>query len=276
MSSSATVVVRKANGEREPFYPDKLYQSLVRSGADTQLADQITTRIADRVRDGDATRDIYRQAFASLRKVERPMAARYSVKHALLELGPSGYPFEDYLAEIFRVLGYNTTTRVMVRGRCVEHELDLIGVRGTERFGAEAKYHNNAGLKSDIKVALYVQARFEDIAAGNTAHPYTVRRLITNTKFTEQVELYAACIGIELISWDYPDRGNLRELIETTGVHPISCVTTLSTTHKRRLMEQGVVLCRQLRANPGVLAALGLPERTTSLVLEEVGRLCQD
>lgn len=277
MQNSHAVLVTKANGERELFFPEKLYTSLVRSGADSATADRITAHVASGLHDGDHTRDIYNRAFTELRRIERPMAARYSVKHALLELGPSGYPFEDYLAEIYRVQGYLTTTRVTVAGRCVTHELDIVAVRDDERFAAECKFHNNSGLKSDIKVALYVQARFEDIAAGakpQSANDYTTRMVITNTKFTEQAEIYSACVGLSLLSWDYPEKGNLRELIEETRIHPVSCITTLSSAHKKRLMERGVVLCRQVRERADELEKLGLPTRTIERVLTETDSLC--
>jgi hypothetical protein len=277
MRGRGAVVVVKANGERELFFPEKLYNSLVRSGAERTVADRITAQIADGLQDGDRTRDIYNRAFTELRRIERPMAARYSVKHALLELGPSGYPFEDYLAEIFRVQGYLTTTRVVVQGRCVTHELDLLAVRDDEHLAAEVKFHNNSGLKSDIKVALYVQARFEDIIAGthgDIGHALTTRMVITNTKFSEQAELYAACVGLSLLSWDYPEKGNLRELIEETRIHPVSCITTLSVAHKKRLMERGVVLCRQVRERVGELETLGLSPRAIDRVLVETDSLC--
>lgn len=273
MQSSAGKLITKANGEREPFYPEKLYNSLVHSGAERGLADVITSKIASSMHDGDKTRDIYHRAFTELRQVRSPMAARYSVKHALLELGPSGYPFEDFLSEIYKALGYMSKTRIIAQGRCVEHELDVVAVKGDERIGAEVKYHNNSGIKSDIKVALYVQARFEDIAAqsgANSEMDFTDRLLVTNTKFTKQVEVYASCVGLQILSWDYPAKGNLRELIEQTGVHPVSCLTTLSKIAKRRLMEQGIVLCRQLREDLGKVEALGVSKTTMRKLTEEL------
>jgi hypothetical protein len=165
----------------------------------------------------------------------------------------------------------------MVPGRCVEHELDMIAVRDDEHLAAECKFHNNSGLKSDIKVALYVQARFEDIAAGATkqsANDFTTHMVITNTKFTDQAEIYAACVGLSLLSWDYPEKGNLRELIEETRIHPVSCITTLSSAHKKRLMERGVVLCRQVREHTDELEKLGLPARAIERVLVETDSLC--
>lgn len=278
MQTSQQVLITKANGEEEFFNPDKLYRSLVRSGADKEIAEDITGKIASTIVEGDQTRDIYRRAFMQLKDVKSHMAARYSVKHALLDLGPSGYPFEDFLKEIYTLLGYTAKTRVIAQGRCVEHELDLVAVRGEERIGAEVKFHNKSAVKSDLKVALYVQARFEDIAAQsgtNTENDFTNKLLITNTKFTKQVEAYAACVGLQLVSWDYPAQGNLRELIEQTGVHPISCLTTISTSNKRRLMEKGIVLCRQVRKNMDTVDSLGLSPQSVSKLLQEIDDLVQ-
>lgn len=279
MQNSSNVFIRKANGEREHFDPEKLFRSLVRSGADTSTAERITTQIGNSLRDDDNTRDIYTRAFTALREGARPVAARYSVKRALLELGPSGYPFEDFIAAIYTAQGYETKTRVMMRGECAEHELDLLARNDRDHIGAEAKYHNNAGLKSDLKVVLYVQARFEDLhtaAEKNGIEPFRTRLLITNTKFSTQAVSYAACTGLTLIGWDYPEKGNLRELIEQSHVHPVSCLTTLSRTHKRRLMESGVVLCKQLHDNPEVLTTFGFSASMIENVQREIEELCQN
>jgi len=278
MHHSAGTLITKANGERELFHPEKLHGSLVNSGAPTDVAERITAEIASGIREGDRTTDIYRKAFERLRKIERPVAARYSVKRALLELGPSGYPFEDFLGELYHRRGYQTSNRRLIPGRCVEHELDLVARKDDERIAAEVKFHNNSGIKSDIKVALYVQARFDDIKAGaalESDHDFTSRMLITNTKFTEQAVAYAECVGLDLLSWDYPKSNNLRELIEATGVHPLSCLTTLSRAHKHYLMERGVVLCRQLHDHPEELAELGLSGERLDALLREVEHLCR-
>jgi len=278
MQSKTHTVITKANGEREQFDPEKLHRSLVRSGASRSVADTITSKIESSLRDGDKTQEIYRRAFKQLRRVQAPIAARYSVKRALLDLGPSGYPFEDFIAEIYRKLGYEAQTRAVVQGRCIEHELDIVAKKGEERLGAEIKFHNNPGIKSDIKVALYVNARFDDIASQSgkgSDVDFTNRLLITNTKFTQQVEIYAACVGLQLVSWDYPVKGNLRELIEETGLHPVSCLTTLSNVHKKKLMEQGIVLCRQVRERAEDVEVLGLSKKTMSNLFEEINNLCE-
>ncbi len=278
MHANGGPLITKANGERELFHPEKLYGSLVNSGARADIAERITGEIASELTEGDRTTDIYKKAFRQLRKLERPAAARYSVKRALLELGPSGYPFEDFLGELYRRRGYTTSNRRIIPGRCVEHELDLLASRDDVRLAAEAKFHNNSGIKSDIKVALYVQARFDDIKAGaayQSDHDFTDRMLITNTKFTEQAVIFAECVGLTLLSWDYPKEDNLRQLIEKTGVHPLPCLTTLSRAHKQYLMERGVVLCRQLHEHPDELDELGLSGDRRDALFREVNHLCQ-
>lgn len=270
-------IITKANGERELFDPEKLHQSLVNSGADTEVAREVTDTIATSLKSGDKTKVIYTRAFELLREIQRPAAARYSVKRALLDLGPSGYPFEAFLSEIYKQLGYTTKTRAIVQGRCVEHELDVIASKENERIGAEVKFHGKAGIKSDLKVALYVHARFEDIAAQSGLQSdtdFTHRLLITNTKFTKQVEIYAACVGLQLISWDYPAKGNLQDLIEQTGVHPLSCLTTLSNAQKQLLMEKDIVLCRQIQRDQSVVESLGLSNKELNEVYKEVDGLC--
>lgn len=277
MANNSTVRVRKADGSRERFVPEKLFRSLTNSGADEGLAEAITEKIQQELVDEDNTKDIYRKAFAMLKSAGRPIAARYSVKRALMELGPTGYPFEDFAAEIFKQKGWSTATRQIRQGVCAEHELDIVGTKGESSFGAEVKFHNRHGLKSDLKVALYVRARFDDLAKFNVEagrKPFSERWLITNTKFTTQAIEYGACAGLSLLSWDYPKQGNLRELIEETGVHPISCLTTLTTQHKRLLMQKGVVLCRQLREHPDTLRELGLPEQAITAALGETDRVC--
>ncbi len=276
MASSAETLIIKAWGGEEPFEAEKLFTSLVQSGASSEDAERITARIANTLHGGESTKDIYARAFTQLRAMARPIAARYSIKHALLELGPSGYPFEDFLAALFKARGYETRTRSTYAGRCTSHEVDLVASGHAEEVMAEVKFHNSSGVKSDTKVALYVQARFEDIRSAPTFDPKSPIRamLITNTKCTRQAHEYAACVGLELLTWEYPDNASLRILIEESGVHPVSCLTTLSRAHKRRLRESGVVLCKDLHERPNSLGSLELTDRARDAIMEEIRVLC--
>ncbi len=268
------VLITKEDGTQEYFDPAKLESSLRKAGASEAAVEDVASRVLAELTEGMSTSKIYRRAFSLLRRRERPAAARYSVKRAVLALGPSGYPFEDYLAEVFRARGFSAKTRIVLKGACVEHELDLLAEGRGKRIGGEVKFHNSLGLKSDVKVALYVAARFEDLAGAGDAGRFDERWLVTNTKFTEQAVLYGKCAGLSLVSWDYPRRGNLHEIIAEAGVAPVTCLTTLSAAQKNRLLAEHIVLCRDLVRHRGVLASLGLSGREQDEVLAEAGVLC--
>lgn len=224
------------------------------------------------------TAHIYKRAFSLLSKTERTAASRYSLKRAILELGPSGFPFEDYIASIFRAKGYQTRSRVIAKGKCAHHELDLLASKGDQCIGAEIKFHNNAGLKSDLKIALYIYARFLDLIdhKRSIGEPCEITEgwAITNTKFTDDAHAYAACAGLKILDWSYPVGHNLQDWIEETRSHPLTCLTTLSRVEKVRLLSKGVVLCNALPQNPGVLREAEVPDRKVDSIFKEVKNLC--
>ncbi len=274
------IYIVKGDGTREPFEPQKLEDSLVHAGASFQLARDITTAVEHDLRDGMNTNEIYRNAFKLLRHQERPVAARYSMRRAILDLGPTGFPFEDFVAELFRAKDYDAKARVIVQGKCVEHEVDVIATSktGGPCIGAELKFHNKPGYKTDVKIPLYVQARFEDIQAGAKARggecPIDAMWLITNTKFTSQAIQYGECAGLHLISWEYPKKGNLSDMVRETGLYPITALTTLNKAEKDRLLMHRAAFCRNVVQDEAALAAIGIPEKKRSAVLAESRALC--
>src|SRR3989344_3258938 len=112
------VLITKADGEQEPFDPVKLEQSLEHSGASSTARARIAAHILHELRPGMRTEEIYHRAFDMLRHEEpHPVAARYSVKRALFQLGPSGFPFEQFIAEVLRAHGWSARTGVALTGR---------------------------------------------------------------------------------------------------------------------------------------------------------------
>ncbi len=161
----------------------------------------------------------------------------------------------------------------MIQGKCVPHEVDVYAKRGNEHLAAELKYHNSPGYKTDIKVALYVKARFDDIWQCNEedkkACPVDLGYLITNTKFTRQAIDYARCSGMGLLGWSYPQQGNLYDRIIANALYPITVLTTLKKAEKRLLIDQGIVTSDQVREHRDVLRSVGLtPERIGTIVAE--------
>ncbi len=271
----STILITKADGEQEPFNAEKLVSSLEHSGASKPIRDRIVSHVLQELRPGMTTEEIYRHAFEMLRREEeQPVAARYSVKRALFALGPSGFPFEQFLAEVLRGYGYRARTGIALTGRCAPHEVDIIAEKGGVRVGIEAKFHNEPGGKTDIKDALYVKARYEDLRASPDADARIDEGwLVTNTTFTRNAIRYAQCSNLTLIAWDYPRENNLMRMIEEARVHPLTCLTTLTDSEKRRLLDHKIVLCKNIFSSH-LLSEYGVRPARIPQILEEAQRLC--
>lgn len=274
-----SVYVQKNNGERELFDSSKLKSSLIKSGVSVVTADEIISHIESQITDGMMTSDIYKKAFRLIHKQEKKPAARYALRRSLMTLGPTGFPFEKFLAHIFEHKGYKTMVGMTLRGKCVEHEIDVIAYNESSVLVMEAKFHNTLGVKSDTKVALYVKARFDDIqnekimlSDGSFRLP-TQGILVTNTEFTDTAEKYALCSNLGMISWDYPATGNLYDLIEETKSYPITVLTTLTTPQKSELVTKGIVCCDQLLDKRDVLEQLVQVPSKIDKILKEVNMI---
>ncbi|OHA79830.1 MAG: hypothetical protein A2747_03370 [Candidatus Yonathbacteria bacterium RIFCSPHIGHO2_01_FULL_44_41] len=273
--------VIKSTGERERFSMEKLRRSLTRSGADKETTDKIVEHIIPELHDGMKTSQIYKHAYSILKKKKYPAAVRYSLRKAVMELGPSGFPFEKFVAEVLRGKGFTAQTGAILPGFCVAHEVDILMEKGDRHIFAECKFHNQQGIKTDVKVALYVHARFLDLEKGHDLKEVGVPKihegwLITNTKLTLDAIQYANCSGLNIIGWDYPEQGNLQDLILETGVHPLTFLSTLSQSDKNNLLQQGIVMCRDLKNSPTPLKSIGFSDEQIKNVVKEVDMVCQE
>ncbi|MBM3261269.1 ATPase [Candidatus Kaiserbacteria bacterium] len=275
MNPKQNILITKADGGQEPFSTEKLEHSLQNAGASSTMRARIVSRIIDELRPGIMTEEIYRHAFSLLREYETiPVAARYSIKRAVFSLGPSGFPFEQFLAEVLRAHGYQAQTGVTLAGRCASHEVDVLAERGNRRIGIEAKFHNDPGGKIDVKDALYVHARYEDLRnAPEKSSRVDEGWLVTNTRFTRNAIRYAQCSNLKLLGWEYPRSRGLFSLIESGRVHPLTCLTTLTDGEKRRMLEKRIVLCRHIQT-PHLLKEYGVKPARIPEVLAEARQLC--
>jgi len=107
-------VRRESLWEREPFNSEKVYKACVRSGATAAIAKSVTEQIEGILYDGISTREIYHEVRRLLEASRVEVAARYSLKEALMHLGPAGFPFETYLGELLEEYGYETRLKCSV------------------------------------------------------------------------------------------------------------------------------------------------------------------
>jgi len=269
----------KADRTVESFDERRLIASLERAGAGAHAAQRIAERITATLVPGTSSKEVYARAFALLRREGRPIAARYALRRALFEFGPSGHPFEDFISHLFQAEGWSVETRKIIRGHCVSHEVDFYASHPAQNtyLAAELKYHNDPGYKTDLKIALYVKSRFDDIFACDPslrACPIDRGLLVTNTKFTTEAIAYAECAGVELLGWHYPDTDNLFMRMSRARIYPITTLTSLSSSEKRLLVGQGTIAVDMLKRDRTTLDILHLSSvRAGELLAEADGLL---
>lgn len=261
-----SVEVVKASGDVEPFSREKVVASLVRSGVSRDRAEVIVDELVGVLPSRVSTREIY----LWLRRVLRERFPRecmlYSLKEAIMLLGPEGYPFERFFAKLLGGIGYEVRVDVLLRGRCVKHEVDIVAIGGGRRYLVECKYHNSPGIKTDVKVALYVYSRFLDLK-----DYFDGAWIATNTKLTGDAIRYSRCVGMRVTAWRYPRDDGLESLIARTGLYPISVLLSLSPSYRRRLLRRGIVTVEDLKKlDTGELSViLGVSEDEAEVILGE-------
>lgn len=268
----------KASGDIARFSFRKVEKSLQRSGASKGLAREIAKEVERQLKPGMRTSDIYQKAFALLKEHEPHIAARYSLKHAILALGPSGFPFETFIGALLQHKGYSVSVGQKVQGHCVMHEVDVVALKDNRHYFVECKFHNEQKYQTNVKVPLYIYARFLDIQkqlhkTGDTQHEHR-QLIVTNTRFTKDAEQYSRCMNIDLLGWRYPNDQGLEHLIEESGLHPITSLTTLSKHDKRVLLDRGMVLCKEITHVKDLPKILNMSDAKGNAVMKEVQALC--
>lgn len=271
------IQVIKGNGEKVLFDKEKLKQALASSGAGTGEQEQIAKQVEARIYDGIHTKKIYQMAFDLLKRQSHKTAGRYRLKNAIMEMGPTGFPFEVFVGKIFETMGYVVETGVMVQGKCVQHEVDVIARKPGEMIMVECKFHMDSATKSGVQVPLYIHSRFLDVkAAWEEKYGKNIRYqggVVTNTRFSDDAISYATCAGLLVISWDYPAETGLKYRIDKTGLQPVTSLISLTKKDKQLLLEKGIVLCSQLDENQPLLREMGFTEIQIRKILKEAANL---
>jgi len=247
--------VIKASGRVEPFIPHKLEASLEGSKVDPWLADKLYEYLEQKQDDKDqiTTADLRNQIHTFLKRNHTGAAAHYKLREAVMQLGPDGFAFEKYFAHILHDLDYAVHVGQMVQGSCVQHEVDVVAIKDDLVEMVECKFHNRFGVKSDVKVAMYVWARFVDIKDAYDSKLENSRKfndgwLVTNTKLTDDARKFATCRGLKIVSWNHPHGSSLKDMIEKRGHFPVTVLTDLRSHTVQLLLDRGIVSCGQLLA----------------------------
>lgn len=275
---TSTTDILKSSGEKVKFSIEKLRGSLKHSGADDSLINQIVDTVRDELYQGISTKEIYNRAFALLKKKKAVFASKYKLKKAIYELGPTGFPFERFVAAILRYSGYTTEVDKIMQGICVKHEIDVFVEKNEKVNIIECKFHGEEGRNCNVKVPLYINSRYMDVKTHwekkNKKKLIESGWVVTNTRFTKAAIQYGKCVGLYLLSWDYPENNGLKERIDRLGLYPITVSTLLINREKHFLLSRDIVLCRQLLKDKFFLEHLNISDERKFKILNEINQLC--
>ncbi|WP_258102350.1 ATP cone domain-containing protein [Marinoscillum pacificum] len=276
--SNNPIIIQKFSGEKDEFNPEKLKKSLTEAGASHEQADKITATIQKGLFEGITTKEIYRKAHRLLKNREKAKASRYGLKKSILQLGPTGYPFELFVGELMRKEGFEITIGDTMQGRCVTHEVDVLAINKHVVRMMECKFHNRLGYKTDVKVPMYIKSRFEDLSSvWKDDHRFINRKyegwVVTNARFTKDAIDFGQCSGLNLLSWDYPGH-SLKSLVNRHNIYPITTISTIPKNIREKLFEKHIVLANTLVDHREVLLELGLDQKKAHDIIAEAKSIC--
>lgn len=233
------ILIIKKSGEKEPFSEEKVIKSLQHVGLPHGEYAAVLEEIKTKLHEGITTEEIFSYIRSRIGKKNQQASLRLNLKQAIFELGPTGFPFEKYIGRIFQDQGYRVQTDLIMNGECITHEVDVLLEQNGRREFVEAKFHNQAGIKTDIHVMMYTLARYWDLREINHLAAVWV---VTNTKLSEDAIKYARCKGIKVIAWNFPEENNLQHFAEKPRMYPVS-ILPLSSEEKQKLLQDNIILC---------------------------------
>ena len=267
--------VIKANGKKEEFNPEKIRDSLSRARVDRVISDEIIERVEKEVFEGISTAAIFKKVMALLNEYSPARASCYDLKEAIMRLGPAGFPFETFIAEILKEHGFQTVLRTRLRGKCTEHEIDVIATDNMgKRFIIECKFHNSPGTYIDLKEALYIYAQLLDLNNGNNS--FDGAWLSCNTKASTEAQRYTECMNIRLLCWRHPKDSSLEKMITEKNLYPITILQSAGPDIIKRFSIAGYMLVKDLLREDfrNIMRKTGLKDRKIRKLLEEAERIC--
>ena len=274
--------ITKASGQQETYSRQKLCNSLKAAGAPKMLVDRVCRMVEKEITPGMTTKEIYEKTKQHLAKESPVLAARYSLKQGIMELGPAGFLFERYVSSILKEYGNETKTNQIMKGKCVSHEIDILALTKDTHYVIETKYHINRGIKSDVQVAMYLYARLLDIKEhqekkeGKKPARHTPW-LITNTKFTSSAIAYGTCKNMKLTGWKYPKKESLEKLIEAKALYPVTVLPSVNRYLKRQFAKRNLYFAKDLiHLTPKQFQKMfGIYEKISQNIQKEAMALCK-
>jgi hypothetical protein len=234
-------LVIKSNGQKEPYQKEKVIRSLKKLNLSQEKIDEILFEVDKKLPSVISTKKLFDFIFSSLKEKEPSFSYKYNLKQAIFKLGPAGYPFEKFIAHLFKLYGYQTKHNLFLKGKCLTYEIDVLAEKDNTTYIGECKFHQHNWKRNDVKVVLYSYARFLDLQKENNEFPY----VITNTRFTTEAHKFAECYTIKLLSWNFPEE-NLPYLIDNKKAYPLTIFDFLPLKAIQKLFSYDIILIQDI------------------------------
>ena len=249
-----TVFVTKFDGTKQPFDKKKIMRTILRMGATQAVAESIADEIETRLYDGIPTKKILQMIFRRLRKHKPIIKYQIDLRRALSLINPAP-DFELYIQILLREHGYKVTKNQIIRGKCVEHEIDAVATKNNKTCIVEVKHHYKYHTPTNLDVSRISRAVFEDLTEGYELGLNDLKidysMIVCNTKLSEHARRYADCRGIKHIGWNSPKKQALQSMIEEKKLYPITFLRGLNVETRNKLTSNGIILMKQLtKKNP--------------------------
>jgi len=123
-----------------------------------------------------------------------------------------------------------------------------------------------------------MNSRYNDIRTHQSADQAenSLGWVVANTRFTADALAYGTCVGLYLLSWDYPKNNGLKDRVNVLGLYPITVSELLTAQEKNFLLGRNIVLCKQLLNDRFYLDHLGVSESRKAKIINEINHLCNE
>ncbi len=241
------IYVIKADGRKEPFDEQKIIKTLVRNELDEKKAGEIALKIKNTISDGITTHELYKLITEELEKLNTVSSFLFRLRDAIANIDSESY--EIYVKKILEAHGYECKWNVLIMGRYVEHQVDVVAAKNGNNYLIECKRHFNPHRICGLDVVLQVNARMEDIndgfKDGKNNFNFKQSWIFNNTKFSEHAKSYAQGKNMLLSGWKYKKDLSIEHLAHSKKVYPIT-ILKADLSEQRELLSKRVITCSDL------------------------------
>ncbi|MNL17177.1 hypothetical protein D3C87_1382560 [compost metagenome] len=142
----------------------------------------------------------------------------------------------------------------------------------------ECKFRNDIDAKISVTTPMYFLSRFKDISDISyhffgQNKKFTQGWLVTNAYLTSDSKDFGKYYNVNFLSWDYPTDNSIKKRVDKAVFYPVTCLTTLTDVEEKTLLQNQIILVKDIINNKEALKSLKLDSEKLRLVLEEAREL---